>query len=266
MDDVALGDVRLNLLVALGAAVVLIVAGFGVAARRGRYDTVDTLWGLGFAVIAAVSFGLSTGHGDLVARLLSTVLTVVWGLRLAVHIHRRNRGKDEDPRYTELLAKGGDRPKTRMFVRVYLTQAVLMWVVSLPVQVGQYGGGPGIVGYVGVLVWAVGLTFEAVGDLQLSRFRADPASKGQVLNTGLWRYTRHPNYFGDACVWWGLYLLACHSWVGVATGVAPIVMTALLAKGTGKPLLEKDIAQRRPGYADYVRSTSGFFPLPPKKG
>jgi steroid 5-alpha reductase family enzyme len=137
--------------------------------------------------------------------------------------------------------------------------------VSLPVQVGQYGGGPGVVGYVGVLVWVLGLTFEAVGDQQLSRFRADPDSRGQVLDTGLWRYTRHPNYFGDACVWWGLFLLACHSWLGVVTVIAPIVMTALLAKGTGKPLMERDIVERRPGYADYVRSTSGFVPLPPRR-
>jgi steroid 5-alpha reductase family enzyme len=265
MGGVSLADVRLNLLVGLGTALLLIVVGFGVAVRRGRYDTVDTLWGLGFGLIAVVSLGVSTGHGDLTARLLITVLTVVWGLRLAIHIHRRNHGRDEDPRYTELLARGGDSPKTRMFVRVYLTQAVLMWVVSLPVQVGQYGGGPGVAGYVGVVVWLVGMTFETVGDLQLSRFRADPAGKGQVLHTGLWRYTRHPNYFGDACVWWGLYLLACHGWLGVATGIAPVVMTALLAKGTGKPLLERDMAQRRPGYTDYVRSTSGFVPLPPRK-
>jgi steroid 5-alpha reductase family enzyme len=248
----------------LGVAVVALTAVFGIAVARRRYDTVDTAWGLGFAVVAVVAFGCSSGHGDLVARLLSTVLTVVWGMRLTVHIHRRNHGKPEDPRYTELLAKGGQRPRTRMYVRVYLTQAVLLWLVSLPVQVGQFGSGPGVVGYVGVVVWAVGLTFEAVGDQQLSRFRADPANKGEVLNTGLWRYTRHPNYFGDACVWWGLYLLACHSWLGVATIIAPLVMTGLLAKGTGKPMLEKGMADRRPGYADYVRSTSGFFPLPPK--
>jgi steroid 5-alpha reductase family enzyme len=248
----------------LGVAIVLLTVVFGIAVARGRYDTVDTVWGPGFAVVAVVAFGCSSGHGDLVARLLSTVLTFVWGVRLGVHIHRRNRGKPEDPRYTELLAKGGARPRTRMYVRVYLTQAVLLWLVSLPVQVGQFGSGPGLVGYVGVVVWAVGLTFEAVGDQQLSAFRADPANKGEVLNTGLWRYTRHPNYFGDACVWWGLYLLACHSWLGAATIIAPLVMTGLLVKGTGKPLLEKGMADRRPGYADYVRSTSGFFPLPPK--
>ncbi len=116
-----------------------------------------------------------------------------------------------------------------------------------------------------MLLWAVGFVFETVGDLQLTRFRNDPASRGQVLDTGLWRYTRHPNYFGDACVWWGLSLVAFSAWPGVLTILSPLVMTWFLAKGTGKPLLEKDMASRRPGYADYVRRTSGFVPLPPKK-
>ncbi|HEX5403836.1 MAG TPA: DUF1295 domain-containing protein [Pseudonocardiaceae bacterium] len=252
-----------NLLVTAIVTVALFALTFGIAVARKRYDTVDTAWGIGFAVVAVVTFALS--HGDLTARLLSTILTVVWGVRLGVHIHRRNHGEPEDPRYADMLAKGRDHPKTRMFVRVYLLQAVLLWVVSLPVQVAQYGGRPGIVGYTGALVWLVGLLFEAVGDHQLSRFRADPANKGEVLNTGLWRYTRHPNYFGDACVWWGLFLLACHSWLGVATIISPLVMTALLAKGSGKPMLEKGMADRRPGYVDYVRSTSGFIPLPPKR-
>jgi steroid 5-alpha reductase family enzyme len=255
-------SVQLNLVLTLALVVVGITASFGIAVARNRYDTVDTVWGLGFAAIALLSFGVSGGRGDLVTRLLITVLTVVWGVRLATHIHSRNRGKPEDPRYTAMLAKGG---KGRMYVRVYLVQGALMWVVSLPVQIGQYGGGPGVAGWIGVAIWAVGLSFEGIGDLQLSRFKADPASKGKVLDTGLWRYTRHPNYFGDACVWWGLYLLACHSGLGVATVLAPLVMTALLSNGSGKPMLEKSMMARRPAYADYVRRTSGFVPLPPKR-
>jgi steroid 5-alpha reductase family enzyme len=249
--------IQLNLLSTLGVALALIVVTFGIAVRRSRYDTIDSVWGIGFAAIALVSFGLATGS----SRALITALTVLWGVRLAVHIHGRNRGKPEDPRYVTLLAKGGGG---RMFVRVYLVQGVLMWVVSLPVQVGQYGGGPGVLGWLGVVVWAVGLTFEAVGDFQLRRFKASPSNRDRVLDTGLWRYTRHPNYFGDACVWWGLYLLACHSWAGAATVIAPLVMTALLAKGSGKPMLERDLLARRPAYADYVRRTSGFIPLRPK--
>jgi steroid 5-alpha reductase family enzyme len=117
----------------------------------------------------------------------------------------------------------------------------------------------------GVVVWLVGFVFETVGDLQLTRFRNDPSSAGQVLDTGLWHYTRHPNYFGDACVWWGISLVAFSAWPGLLTLASPVLMTWLLARGTGKPLLEKDMAARRPGYADYVRRTSGFVPLPPRR-
>jgi steroid 5-alpha reductase family enzyme len=137
--------------------------------------------------------------------------------------------------------------------------------VSLPVQFGQYGGGaPGWLLAAGVAVWLTGFVFESVGDWQLRRFAANPDNRGKVLDTGLWRYTRHPNYFGDAMVWWGLYLLACGSWLGVATLPAPLLMTFVLARGTGKPLTEKHLSGSRPGYADYVRRTSGFVPLPPR--
>jgi steroid 5-alpha reductase family enzyme len=253
----------LNLPITLGVTVVAISGVFALAVRRGRYDLIDSYWGLGFAVVAVVTFLLSIGDGDLLPRVLATALTVVWGVRLAAHIHSRNRKKDEDPRYVEMAAKGG---AGRMFVRVYLTQAAILWFVSLPVQFAQYGhGGPSWPIWLGVAVWLVGFVFETVGDRQLSAFRADPDSSGQVLDTGLWRYTRHPNYFGDACVWWGLYLIACHSWIGAATILSPLVMTFLLAKGTGKPMLEKQMAHTRPGYAEYVARTSGFVPLPPKK-
>lgn len=257
-----------NLAVTLVVTVALILLLFVVAARRGRYDLIDSYWGLGFAVIAVVTAGLSLGsvHGDALPRVLATVLTAAWGVRLSVHIHTRNRKRDEDPRYVDILNKGGDHPKRYMLTHVYLTQAALMWLVSLPVQFAQYGhDGPTWPMWLGVAVWLIGFVFESVGDAQLSRFKADPNSKGQVLDTGLWRYTRHPNYFGDACVWWGLYLIACHNWVGIASIVSPIIMTALLAKGTGKPLVEKSIRERRPAYADYIERTSGFIPLPPRK-
>jgi steroid 5-alpha reductase family enzyme len=253
----------INVAVTLGVAVALVLITFAAALRRGRYDLIDSLWGLGFAVVAVVTLLLS--DGDLLPRLASTVLTVVWGVRLAVHIHTRNRHRDEDPRYTEILGRAGDHPKRYMVTHVYLTQAAILWFVSLPVQFAQYGhGGPTWLVWVGVAVWLVGFTFESVGDSQLRAFLAE-GGKGQVMDKGLWRYTRHPNYFGDACVWWGLYLMACHSWAGFATLPAPVVMTLLLTKGTGKALLENGIGNRRPGYADYVASTSGFFPLPPKK-
>jgi steroid 5-alpha reductase family enzyme len=251
--------------ITLAAAIVLVLAVFAAAVRRRRFDLIDSAWGLGFAVVAVITYALSAGRGDPLARSAAAAPTVVWGLRLAVHIHTRNRGRGEDRRYVEIAGRAGDRVRRYMLTRVYLTQAVLLWFVSLPVQFAQYGAGARWPVWVGVAVWAIGFGFESVGDLQLRAFRADPANAGRVLDSGLWRYTRHPNYFGDATVWWGLYAIAGHTWWGAATVLSPLAMTALLARGTGKPLLEKDIRDRRPAYADYVARTSGFLPLPPRR-
>ena len=252
----------------LVVALALVVT-FLVARRVGKHAVIDVTWGLGFALIAVTAYAVSLradtgdeGHG-----LLVTVLTVVWGIRLATHIALRSRGHGEDPRYDQLLARAPGSRTAYAVRHVYLTQGVVMWVVSLPVQVAIATPQPlGWLEWVGVAVWAVGMFFETVGDWQLSRFRNDPASRGEVLDTGLWRYTRHPNYFGDAAVWWGLWLIAAAHWPGVLTVFSPLLMTWLLARGTGKPLLEKDIEERRPGYADYVRRTSGFVPWAPRQG
>ncbi|MBB1156423.1 MULTISPECIES: DUF1295 domain-containing protein [Amycolatopsis] len=246
-----------------GVTLVAVTLTFGIARLRRRYDTIDTFWGLGFALVAVVSFPF--GSGPLALRLTTAALTVVWGVRLAVHLHLRNRGKPEDPRYQQIAERAGPNPGARIFVRTYLMQAVVLWFVSLPVQFAMSGTGFGVTAWLGVAGWLVGFVFETVGDEQLRRFRANPANRGRVLDTGLWRYTRHPNYFGDACVWWGLYLLACSTWPGAATILSPVAMTFTLARGTGKPMLEKGMRQTRPGYADYIARTSGFLPLPPKK-
>ncbi|KOV79949.1 DUF1295 domain-containing protein [Nocardia sp. NRRL S-836] len=252
----------MSYLVSLVTVLVSLTALFGYADRRGRYDLIDSAWGPGFAVIALVTFAFA--DGEPARNLLVTALTVIWGVRLGLHILLRNRGKDEDPRYRDILKRAKGNPRLHMY-RVYLLQAVLMWIVSLPVQVAQHLDAPlGVVDWAGTTLWVVGFTIESVGDWQLSRFRADPANEGAVMDRGLWRYTRHPNYFGDAVVWWGLFLFAAHSWVAVLTITSPVVMTWLLAKGTGKPLLERDIVARRPGYAEYVRRTSGFVPMPPR--
>lgn len=250
---------------ALGVALLVVVITFGVARLRGRYDTIDTAWGAGFAAIAAVGFAVdpSGSHGAL----LATVLVIVWGIRLAVHLHLRNARHGEDHRYQAMSARAKSRPAVRMFFRTYLTQAGVMWFVSLPVVLAQQQpNGIGVLGVVGVVVWCVGFAFEAIGDEQLRRFTADPVNRGHVLDRGLWRYTRHPNYFGDACVWWGLYLIAAQDLPGAATAASPIIMTWLLTRGTGKPMTERRLRETRPGYADYVARTSGFFPLPPGKG
>jgi Predicted membrane protein len=251
------------------AAVFLAALVVAVGIRRGRHDGIDVVWGAGFAIVAITTLVLSAGDGDTWRRWLITALTCVWGLRLAWHIEHRNRGKDEDPRYVEIMKRAKGNPVAYVVRNVYLPQAVILWIVSLPVQLGQYGFADGwlslLVTVLGVASWVVGFTFETVGDAQLAAFRADPANRGTVMDRGLWRYTRHPNYFGDAAVWWGLTLLALHHAAGLIGLVSAALMTWLLAKGTGAKLLESTIGNRRPGYADYVLRTSGFFPLPPKK-
>ena len=195
----------------------------------------------------------------------------MWGLRLARHIFLRNRGHSEDPRYVEMLSGASGNPSLYALRKVYLTQGVVLWIVSLPVQLAQYGigdtllAGTEVAAWLGLLAWLVGFVFETVGDAQLKAFRADPANRGQVLDRGLWRYTRHPNYFGDACVWWGLTLLALHHLPGLVSVLSAVLMTFLLARGTGAKLLESTIGDRRPGYADYIARTSGFVPLPPRR-
>lgn len=264
-DPVVVEAIWLNLGVTAVAALILVTITFAVGRALGTFHVIDGVWGLGFAVLAGISFGLSADHGSLPIRLTLTVLTWIWGLRLAGHILRRNRGKPEDARYQEILERG-DRPLLRMYTRVYLVQAAVLWFVSLPLQVGQYGGdGLGVLAWVGMLVWAVGMVFETVGDAQLAAFKADPANRGKVMDRGLWAYTRHPNYFGDASVWWGLFLVAAHDWPVLLTIGSPVLMTWLVARGSGKPILERQMARRYPEYADYVARTSGFVPRPPAR-
>jgi steroid 5-alpha reductase family enzyme len=245
------------------AVVVVLWLTLLVALRAGRHAVVDVAWGLGFAAVAVTSFALSAAGGAGARRWLVAALTVVWGVRLAVHLGLRSRGRGEDPRYEAMLAEAPGNPTRYAVRRIYLTQGAVMWFVSLPVQVAVFapGGAPAVM-VLGVVIWLVGFVFETVGDLQLTRFRNDPSSAGQVLDTGLWRYTRHPNYFGDLCVWWGIFLVAAGHPLALVTVVGPLLMSYLLISVTGKELTEKSMSQR-PGYDEYVRRTSGFLPLPP---
>ncbi|WP_433859610.1 DUF1295 domain-containing protein [Streptomyces kronopolitis] len=249
-----------------GAALTVLLVTFAAARARGLHRLVDIAWGVAFAVVALVGWVLSAGHGDDGRRLVVTVLTVVWGLRLAAHIARRGRGHGEDPRYERMLARAPGSRDAYALRMVYLLQAALVWLVSLPVQVAQYVPvplGPGAVA--AGLLWAAGFVFESVGDHQLARFKSDPAHRGRVMDRGLWSWTRHPNYFGDFLVWWGLFGLACGTWQAAAVSVvSPLVMSFLLTLGSGKRLLEKQLADR-PGYAAYTARTSGFLPLPPRR-
>lgn len=249
----------------IAGLVVLLALTFAVAVRQNRHSVIDTVWGLGFVVVAGISWALSAGYGDAGRRLLLLVMVAVWGIRLAVHIGLRARGGHEDPRYVAMLAGAPGSRNVYALRRVYLPQGVVMFFVSLTIQVGMFAtGSVGWLAFAGVLLWILGFVFETVGDWQLTRFKADPARRGTVLNTGLWRYTRHPNYFGDAAVWAGLFLVAADSWPGVLTILSPALMIWTLAGKTGKPLTEKAMSAR-PGYKEYIDSTSGFLPLPPRR-
>ena len=222
---------------------------------------VDVAWGLGFAAIA---LGTAAGsHGAPARRALVAALTLGWGLRLAGHLFVRNRGKPEDFRYQAMRRRWGARFPLVSLGTVFALQGVLMFTVSLPLQVAASAPEPAALGAwdaVGCALWLAGLFFETVGDVQLTRFRADPARAGRVLDTGLWRYTRHPNYFGDCVVWWGFFALALATPGGAWTIVGPLVMTTLLRRVSGVTLLERSLMKRKPGYADYVARTNAFVP------
>ena len=226
---------------------------------------VDIAWGSGFVVVAWVSFWLSDGNST--RSLLLTVLTTIWGLRLAFYLAKRNLGLGEDFRYQSMRRKHGSKFAFVSLYTVFGVQGLLMWIVSLPVQLGQVRLTPsfGVIGAVGVLAWCIGMFFETVGDAQLAKFKRDPGTKGLVMNRGLWRYTRHPNYFGDACVWAGLGLIAAESRLGIFGLVGPVVMTFLLVKVSGAALLDRAMLKRKPGYETHVATTSGFITRPPRE-
>jgi steroid 5-alpha reductase family enzyme len=231
---------------------------------------VDIGWGIGFVVVAWSVHARVDGNSD--RRWLLVAMTTLWGLRLAIHLFMRNHGKGEDYRYRAMRKRWGPRFGLISLGTVFALQGVLMWVVSLPVQLGQAPTTPGLgwLALLGLIVWAVGMFFETVGDAQLAAFKRDPDSKGPdgngtVMDRGLWRYTRHPNYFGDACVWWGIALVAAETTTGRWGLIGAATMTFLLRRVSGVTLLERSLVKRRAGYEDYVARTSPFVPRPPKR-
>jgi len=228
---------------------------------REDVSVVDIFWGPGFAVTAWTALAMGTPGPR---AWLAAGLVTVWALRLGGYLYSRNHGKPEDYRYQAMRARVGPSFRYRSLYIVFGLQGALILLVSLPLQAVMAGPGPALswTDGLGVAIFAVGLFFEAVGDWQLSRFKADPASKGKVMDQGLWRYTRHPNYFGDFCVWWGLWLLSVR--IAPWTVIAPLVMSTLLLRVSGVALLESTITERRPAYAEYIRKTSAFFPWFPR--
>ena len=223
---------------------------------------VDSLRSLMFFA-AGVIYGLAA---DPRAPRLSFVLwmLVLWAFRLSFHITWRNVGKGEDLRDQEIRARNAPGFAWKSLYLVFWLQALLAWIISLPILGAFSSNRPlGVLDWLGFALWLVGFAFEAAGDWQLARFRKSPANAGKVMDRGLWRYTRHPNYFGEFCVWWGFWLIALSAgaWWSVA---GPLLITWLLLKVSGVSLLEKDIGNRRPEYADYVLKTNAFFPGPPR--
>jgi steroid 5-alpha reductase family enzyme len=253
-------------LLGLLAAAVYVLAIWAVSLAMRNASIIDVFWGPGFAVLTAVYLVVSDGWPA--RQWLVMALVVMWGLRLGGYIARRNAGKGEDFRYRKWRE---DSPATfwwRSLFQVFLLQGLLLWIISAPLLAAQYSDEPDslvVTDILGAAVWAVGFTFESVGDYQLARFKADPANAGKVMRYGLWRYTRHPNYFGDAALWWGFFIIAAGTPWGWATIFAPALMTFLLVRVSGAALLERSLVKRREGYEEYVRNTSGFIPWPPRR-
>jgi steroid 5-alpha reductase family enzyme len=224
---------------------------------------VDSLWSL-MLFAAGVIYGL--GADPRAPRLAFVLwLAALWAARLSIYITARGMGKGEDHRYQAIRARNEPHFKWKSLYLVFWLQAALAWIISLPL-LGVFASNQpiGALDYAGILLWLVGFVFEAGGDWQLARFRKDPANAGAVMNRGFWRFTRHPNYFGEFCIWWGFWLMAASAgaWWSAA---GPALLTLLLLRVSGVGLLEKDIGKRRPQYADYVLKTNAFFPGPPRK-
>jgi steroid 5-alpha reductase family enzyme len=252
------------LMVPAASVLVYMTAVFVLALRRKDNSIVDIGWGLGFILVALLTFFKSGSWGA--RQILVTTLVVVWGTRLSVHLYFRKRGKGEDFRYAQWRRSWGRWFVIRSYVQIFLLQAVFLMVIAGPIiLVNRTTAGPlTIWDGAGLLVWALGFLFETVGDAQMERFKADPANRGRIITSGLWRLTRHPNYFGEAAMWWGIFLIGLavpRGWTGI---VSPALITFLLVKVSGVPMLEKKYAGN-PEFAAYARRTSVFIPWFSKK-
>ncbi|WP_417731767.1 DUF1295 domain-containing protein [Rosistilla oblonga] len=254
----------LNVMLASAAAIAcLMLAIWLLSLWKRDASIVDIGWGIGFVLVAWTAYCIADRDS---ADWLLPVLTTLWGVRLSGYLFWRNHGQPEDYRYREMRAKWGSAFAWISLLTVFGLQGVVMFVVALPIQIGTALADRNLVWLkvVGVIVWAAGLCFESMGDWQLARFKADPGNKGQVLDSGLWRYTRHPNYFGDFLVWWGLFLVSLSLTAVWWTIIAPLLMSLLLMRVSGVTLLETKLSTSKPGYAEYVARTNAFFPGPVK--
>lgn len=253
-----------TLLASLAAILAAMFALWIVSLIRRDASIVDAFWGMGFVIVAWMAWILNSPAAGRV--LILAVLTSVWGLRLSLFLLWRNLAHGEDRRYAAMRAHHGRRFWWVSLFTVFLLQGAILWFVSLPLQIAaarNLTAAPSWLDLAGIALWIIGLFFEVVGDWQLASFKADPHHAGKVMDRGLWRFTRHPNYFGDFCVWWGLYLIAAAGGAGWTVG-SPLFMSLLLMRISGATLLESTITDRRPDYAAYQTRTNAFFPGPPK--
>jgi len=251
----------------IGFAIILILMTilWLVSLRLKNSSIVDIFWGTGFVIANWVYFML-TPDGYMLRKIIISILVSIWGLRLSIYILLRNYGKPEDFRYQKWRKESGKIWWWKSYFQVFLLQGVLLGIISIPLLAAQINPLPDhltFFDFMGIAVWLIGFYFESMGDYQLARFKANPENKGKVMDKGVWRYTRHPNYFGDSAQWWGYFLIASTSG-GWWTIYSPILMTLFLLRVSGVALLEKTM-EKRPGYKEYIRKTSAFVPWFPRK-
>ena len=266
MPDIpALVTGMMTALAGLGAILTALTLVWVLSVKLRDASIADVCWGSGFVLLAWLYCLLSptlTRRSWLVA-----VLITLWGARLSLHIVRRNHGNGEDPRYRAMRASHGQAFWWRSLFTVFWLQGAILWFVALPLLIAVRAARPTeltAVDVLGVVLFAVGFGFEVAGDYQLARFKAEPSNRGHVLDRGLWRYTRHPNYFGDATLWWGLYAIAAAAPGGWLTVLSPALMTFLLMRVSGVTLLEDGLKASKPGYQAYIARTPAFFPWFPR--
>ncbi|CAB5138832.1 FIG005069: Hypothetical protein [Olavius algarvensis associated proteobacterium Delta 3] len=248
------------------AVTIMMVLGWAISLVKRNVTIVDTLWGAGFVLIAWITFALSDGY--FYRKLLLALLVTIWGGRLSLYLAWRNHGKEEDPRYGAWRKTYGENFWWVSLFNVFLVQAIFMWAIALAFQYGMVSPMPVTMTWldgIGLAIWATGFLSEAIGDWQLARFKSRPENRGKVMDRGLWAYTRHPNYFGEALIWWGISLMVLATPGSLWTLVSPIIITVVLLKVTGVALTEKIILESRPEYKRYIEQTSAFIPWPPKR-
>ncbi|MBY0538915.1 DUF1295 domain-containing protein [Patescibacteria group bacterium] len=255
----------LSVLTAVASTVfVYVTIWFGISYALKRSDVADIAWGLGIALVGLVASLLQTTATERMTLLL--LLVAIWGIRLSARIYLKNKNKKEDPRYTLLSEKWGKWTLLIRYLQVFLLQGALMIVIGYPfIHASVYDtGGVGLLALLGLVVWVIGFLFEAIGDSQLDAFLKKPENKGKIMRYGLWKYSRHPNYFGEVTMWWGIFIILLEIPFGIFAVISPLMITFLILKVSGIPMLEKTF-EGNPEFEEYKKTTSAFLPFFPRK-